>query len=208
MRLKQVIEVSHGIIGRLTSLTSIFSCFIGYDWYFWKKRTTCSEMSLLRRGHTHQKRSSRAQICSMPLQLLTYLQKHQRPHRMSSTQLPACHQLSPVRATPTAHAHRAGHVPSHLRSLSWQFSGKSYRLKKSSNRMGYHCTWQHILQFDEFFRVKSNSLKIIEFQNFSFSFSLTHSIMHWHDVRTVAKYPLSVAIMPATDAYYSCFYSS
>ena len=130
MRLKQVIEVSHGIIGRLTSLTSIISCFSGYDWYLWKKRTTCSEMSLLRRGHTHQKRSSRAQIRSMPMQLFTYLQKHQRPHRVSSTQLPACHQLSPVRATPTAHAHRAGHVPSHLRSLSWQFSGKSYRLKK------------------------------------------------------------------------------
>ena len=41
--------------------------------------------------------------------------------------------------------------------------------------------------------------------NYFFFYSLTLSIMHWHDVRTVAKYPLSVAIMPATDAYYSCF---
>ena len=54
----------------------------------------------------------------------------------------------------------------------------------------------------------SKSLTSIETISHSSTFSLTPSTMRWHDVRTVVKYPLSVAIMPATDASYSCFCSS
>ena len=99
------------------------SCFTGYDWYLWKERTARSEMSLMWWGHAHQKRATRPQVCAMPLQLLTYLQEHQRPHRLSQAQLPASHQFSALGATPTAHPYCAGHVSSHLRSLSWQLSG-------------------------------------------------------------------------------------
>ena len=104
--------------------------FSGFDWYFGEKRTTCSQMYVVRGGHAYSKCPTRTKIREMPLQLPFDLQKHKCQNCMSKTKLQKSDQPGTVWTSPKPCSQCSGNVQSGLRPLPWQLFGKNFHSAK------------------------------------------------------------------------------